>query len=572
MGKTYIDTVKYLVYANVEIGGLVEKPDVVGAVFGQTEGLLGDDLDLRELQKNGRIGRIEVDIVPRGGKSVGKIKLPSSLDMVETCILAAALETVDRVGPCEARLAIDKIEDTRSTKRKVLVDRAKSLLKNMLLHEIPESKEISEQVRSEVKTSEVADYGPEKLPAGPGIGEADSIILVEGRADVINLLKNDITNVVAVGGANVSPAIAKLCLEKEVTVFLDGDRGGDIIMAELARICDIDFVARAPTGKEVEELTRKEIIKCLRSKIAFEQGSTGPGEDERRARYRPQASQARSVYGREGIPNQGIQGQGMQGQNQSIVQNPNMQNEQYGRQNEQSYGAPASRQNEQSFGGNPQPSAPLYGSPASSYSTRSGDVVSGRSGRSSQSFRGRERGRNEQQTGAQSAPLSAPPQMGIRIESAPPIESLVSAVKEGIPNLPAAESSASAQPASGPATGAQATGFESSGNAQLSAPEPLAAPALTSVPGPLLTALDEMEGTLKARFYSPDFSMLKELPVRDMIRSLESEPAVFAVVFDGIITQRLADLAETKKASVLLGAKLGNVFRKPTTVLLHTKN
>ncbi len=562
MGKTYIDTVKYLVYANVEIGGLVEKPDVVGAVFGQTEGLLGDDLDLRELQKNGRIGRIEVDIVPRGGKSVGKIKLPSSLDMVETCILAAALETVDRVGPCEARLSIDKIEDTRSTKRKVLVDRAKTLLKNMLLHEIPESKEISEQVRSEVKTSEVSDYGPEKLPAGPGIGDADSIILVEGRADVINLLKNDITNVVAVGGANVSPAIAKLCLEKEVTVFLDGDRGGDIIMAELARICDIDFVARAPTGKEVEELTRKEIIKCLRSKIPFEAGTTGPGEEERRARYRPQASQARSVYGREGMPQQNTQGQnqGMQ------AQNPNMQSNgqyaqapqvPYGSNQQQPFSAPA-RSNEQAYGAQ------------STYSTRSGDVVSGRSGRSSQPFRGR--GRNEQMNAPSGQSGSLAPS-NMRIESAPPIESLVSAVKEGIPNLPAAEASASAQLASGP-MGATA-GFEASDNASVSdpeAPSAPAAPALTQAPGPMLTALDELEGTLKARFYSADFTLLKELPVRDMIRSLESEPAVFAVVFDGIITQRLADLAENKKAAVLLGAKLGNVFRKPATVLLHTKN
>lgn len=552
MGKTYIDTVKYLVYANVEIGGLVEKPDVVGAVFGQTEGLLGDDLDLRELQKNGRIGRIEVDIVPRGGKSVGKIKLPSSLDMVETCILAAALETVDRVGPCEARLAIDKIEDTRSTKRKVLVDRAKSLLKNMLLHEIPESKEISEQVRSEVKTSEVSDYGPEKLPAGPGIADTDSIILVEGRADVINLLKNDITNVVAVGGANVSPAIAKLCLEKEVTVFLDGDRGGDIIMAELARICEIDFVARAPTGKEVEELTRKEIIKCLRSKIPFEAGTTGPGEDERRARYRPQASQARSVYGREGVP-QNMQGQGMQAQQQSNGQYVPQQ-QSYGSNQQQPYGAPT-RPGEQPYGAQ------------STYSTRSGDVVSGRSGRSQQQFRGRDRGRNEQTNAPAQSGSFAPSNM--RIESAPPIESLVAAVKEGIPNLPSEQapgqlSSGAEQNFAAPSSPAPASEPESPASAP-------AAPALTSVPGPLLTALDEMEGTLKARFYSPDFSVLKELPVRDMIRSLESEPAVFAVVFDGIITQRLADLAEGKKASVLLGAKLGNVFRKPATVLLHTK-
>ncbi|MEM4634013.1 MAG: DNA primase DnaG, partial [Candidatus Anstonellaceae archaeon] len=256
MGKTYIDTVKYLVYANVEIDGLVEKPDVVGAIFGQTEGLLGDELDLRDLQKNGRIGRIEVDLQPKGGRSSGKIKLPSSLDMVETCILAAALETVDRVGPCEAKIAVEKIEDTRNAKRKILVERAKGLLKSLLTNEIPESKEISEMVRQEVKIAEIEEYGPEKLPCGPAIEKQDSIIIVEGRADVLNLLKNDITNVVAVGGANITNTIAKLAREKEVTVFLDGDRGGDIILNELARVADIDFVARAPDGKEVEELSR----------------------------------------------------------------------------------------------------------------------------------------------------------------------------------------------------------------------------------------------------------------------------------------------------------------------------
>src|SRR3989344_7275611 len=144
MAKTYIDTVKYVVFSDVEIVGLVEKPDVVGAIFGQTEGLLGDELDLRDLQKNGRIGRIEVDLNAKKGKSVGTIKIPSSLDMVETCIIAAALETVDRVGPCEAKIKVGKVEDTRNVKRKVLVDRAKQILKTLITTEIPESREISE--------------------------------------------------------------------------------------------------------------------------------------------------------------------------------------------------------------------------------------------------------------------------------------------------------------------------------------------------------------------------------------------------------------------------------------------
>ena len=274
MGKIYIDTVKYVVKANIEISGLVEKPDVVGAIFGQTEGLLGEELDLRELQKNGRIGRIEVNIKEKGGRSLGTIEVPSSLDVVETSIIAAALETVDRVGPCEASVKVDKVEDTRNIKRKKVIERAKELVKKMLATEIPERKEIADLVRSEVKIAEISSYGPDKLPAGPNLDSYESIILVEGRADVINLLKSDIINVIAVGGATgatLSKTIINLCKKKEATLFVDGDRGGDIIMRGVLDVAEIDYIAKAPPGKEVEELARKEIIKILRTKVPVEQ-------------------------------------------------------------------------------------------------------------------------------------------------------------------------------------------------------------------------------------------------------------------------------------------------------------
>jgi DNA primase len=167
MAKTYIDTVKYIIYADTEVDGMVDKPDVVGAIFGQTEGLLGEELDLRDLQKNGRIGRIEVDMNPKGGRTMGQIKIPSSLDMVETCIIAAAVETVERVGPCEARIKVNKVEDTRSIKREKLVERSKAILRNLIHTELPESKEISEMVREEVKAAEINEWGPDRLSSGP---------------------------------------------------------------------------------------------------------------------------------------------------------------------------------------------------------------------------------------------------------------------------------------------------------------------------------------------------------------------------------------------------------------------
>ena len=269
--KAPSDTTKYLIYAEIVADGVVEKPDVVGAIFGQTEGLLGDDLDLRELQKTGRIGRIDVKIESKSGKSYGEIKVPSSLDKIETAILAAALETIERVGPCSARIKVTKIEDIRASKRKKIVERAKEILRDQFEEPEIESEKIVELVRQAVRTEEIMEYGAEKLPAGPSVDESDAIIVVEGRADVLNLLKHGIKNVIAVEGTNIPKSIIELSKKKTVTAFLDGDRGGDLILKELLQVADIDYVARAPEGKEVETLTQKEIVKALRNKVPVEQ-------------------------------------------------------------------------------------------------------------------------------------------------------------------------------------------------------------------------------------------------------------------------------------------------------------
>ncbi|ACS89488.1 MAG: hypothetical protein XD54_1054 [Thermococcus sibiricus] len=269
--KDDFGTTKYVIHAEFEASGIVERPDVVGAIFGQTEGLLGDDLDLRELQKTGRIGRIKVDVHTRAGKSYGTITIPSSLDRVETAILAAALETIDRIGPSEARINVMRIEDVRATKRKYIIERAKEILETLMEEEIPETQEITEEVKKEVRAKELIEYGSEKLPAGPHIPFSDSIIIVEGRADVLNLLKHGIKNAIAVEGTSIPETIIKLSKERIVTAFTDGDRGGELILKELLQVADIDYVARAPEGKEVEELTKKEIIKSLRSKVPAEQ-------------------------------------------------------------------------------------------------------------------------------------------------------------------------------------------------------------------------------------------------------------------------------------------------------------
>lgn len=271
MGKISPVSSKYIVNAHIEIEGVVDRPDVIGAIFGQTEGLLGSELELRELQRSGRIGRIEVNTETRGGKTAGSIVIPSSLDQAETAIVAAALEIIQRIGPCNAKLKVNNIEDVRISKRNFVVERAKELLRTMVDSVMPDSQELAEEVSQSVRVSEIMEYGRDRCPSGPGIDEADEVIIVEGRADVLCMLKNGIKNVIAMNGTQVPQTICDLSRKKDTVVFLDGDRGGNLILKELINIAEIDFVARAPDGKEVEELAKKEIHKALRSRITIEQ-------------------------------------------------------------------------------------------------------------------------------------------------------------------------------------------------------------------------------------------------------------------------------------------------------------
>jgi DNA primase len=402
MGKTYIDTVKYMIKARFEVDGMIEKPDIVGAIFGQTEGLLGDELDLRELQKNGRIGRIEVDTQTRSGKTFGTILVPSSLDMVETSILGAALEVVDRVGPCEARIHAERIEDSRAVKRKQVLDRAKNLLKTMLTEEIPESKELSEMVRDEVKVAEIGSYGDDKLPAGPEVAANNEIIMVEGRADVINLLKNGIKNAVAVGGASVGKTIIELGKQKEV-----------------------------------EELTRKELIKCLRSRMPADQAAAEVGRERRMDSGR---QQFRRPPEREGRREQ------FEPSEQSFAPRPQMQ------------------MRREQFEQGPMPmSAPMP------------------------------------------APMSAP----------------------------------------------------------VSRDEPLETPEEKEKHEQMRTVLKELEGSLKAKFFDPSMNAVGEAPIRDIMAKVAELPAIHAIILDGIVTQRLIDLAEQKGAKYVAGIRAGTIARKP---------
>ena len=244
--------VKYIIKALVEVDGPVDEHDIIGAIFGQTEGLLGDQFDLRELQDKNRIGRMIVKIQRKGNKVVGELLVPSNLDRAETALIAALLESVDRVGPYPAKIEVTSIIDVRKEKIKKIVERAKEILRQWREESI-DIREILREISESSRKPQLIEYGPEKLPAGPGVDKSDTVIIVEGRADVINLLRYGYDNVIALGGAKpkIPETIKKLAEKKVAIAFVDGDRGGTMILKNLLTQANIAYVARAPTGKEI---------------------------------------------------------------------------------------------------------------------------------------------------------------------------------------------------------------------------------------------------------------------------------------------------------------------------------
>jgi DNA primase len=263
---------KYLIHAEIRTSGVVERSDVVGAVFGQTEGLLGEDLDLRTLQDSEKVGRIDVDIDSADGQSFGTFTVASGMDRVETAVLAASFETIERVGPCRAECRVQEIEDVRAAKRRMVVDRATELLKQFEETAVT-GETLVEEVRKQVRAAEIDTYAG--LPAGPNVETSDAVIVVEGRADVRQLLSYGIKNAIAVEGTNIPDAVAELTQGRTTTAFLDGDRGGDLILEELDQVAAVDYVAFAPDTKSVEDLSRSEVRAALEKKISYGQVTEG---------------------------------------------------------------------------------------------------------------------------------------------------------------------------------------------------------------------------------------------------------------------------------------------------------
>lgn len=478
MAKAYVNAVKYQIVADFEINGIVEKHDIIGAVFGQSEGLLGEEMDLRELQKGGRIGRIEVDSQIKNGKTMGVLTVPSSLDSVKTSLLAAAVESVDKVGPCDGSFKIKTIDDTRSSKRDEIKKRAQELLNRLMVEHQPETQELADEIREGIRAGELVPYGDEKLPAGPDIDKQDELVVVEGRADVINLLKHGVKNVIGMDGTNVPKAVAELSQTKKITLFIDGDRGGFINLKNALATVKIENVARAPDGKEVEELVGKEIILALRKTMSVDEAlgmADGPSSDYRGRGHPSNRDRGeRRERGGRGRGNGRDEGRG-------------------GRER--------------------------------------GGRDRGRGGRDSGFGRGRDRGGRG---------------MGRDGPGFSPERELEGGYRER----------------------------DRQENAQSTAPVEMTGPAFSGmasdpVAEAFVPTMKELHNSLRARFVSENGQTLGEVNVRDLLMSMSQYKNAHAVVFDGILTKRLADEAAKNGIRTLVGVKMGK-FDAPEGLQLYT--
>lgn len=271
---------KYLIKAELKVNGVVQRKDIIGAIMGQTEGLLGDELELRKLQRTARIGHVDVEVKSSSGKVSGTIEIPSSMDNVETAIIASSLETIDRIGPCEAKITVSEIQDVRTTKVNAVIDRAKDLLLNMVNTGDAATKTVIEEVRSVLTVGTAKNF--HGLTCGPNVESSDSLIIVEGRNDVRNLLNFGVKNAISCDGAGkIKPELIQLASEKDiVTLAIDGDRGGEMLFRQLNEVLKIDFVAQAPVGQEWELLPQKTATKCLSQKMEVGKFAASLPEDE----------------------------------------------------------------------------------------------------------------------------------------------------------------------------------------------------------------------------------------------------------------------------------------------------
>ena len=84
---------------------------------------------------------------------------------------------------------------------------------------------------------------------------------------------------------------------------------------------------------------------------------------------------------------------------------------------------------------------------------------------------------------------------------------------------------------------------------------------------------EALKGTLTARILDPEDKVIEEIAVRDIASRLKAyKDNILSVVFDGVITQRLVDIASSNAIKNLIGVKIGNIAKVPADMEILTSS
>ena len=86
----------------------------------------------------------------------------------------------------------------------------------------------------------------------------------------------------------------------------------------------------------------------------------------------------------------------------------------------------------------------------------------------------------------------------------------------------------------------------------------------------IVQAVDTLRETLEAIIFDEKGAEINRIPVSELAEKLKGSKETHAVVFDGIITQRLLDIAEEKKISIVGGDRISNIAKKPVDLKILT--
>jgi len=90
------------------------------------------------------------------------------------------------------------------------------------------------------------------------------------------------------------------------------------------------------------------------------------------------------------------------------------------------------------------------------------------------------------------------------------------------------------------------------------------------IPSEIAQLMKGLEGTLEAVLLNEKLEQIERLPVSQLAEKLQQMEGVDTVVFDGIITQRIVDVASEKNIKKIIASRMSEAVKPSLTVQLLT--